>query len=109
MVRDYYASNVVFHFTNAHTLGGMGPAMMRGNIAQNRTIGQNSSLKVMGELMTPAERLAMMDKIIDAKTPEDRQAIIVAIHAEMKKQAKENGITLPAGRGPQIISVGSRG
>ena len=59
--------------------------------------------------MTPAERLAMMDKIIDAKTPEDRQAIIAAIHAEMKKQAKEKGITLPAGRGPQIISVGNRG
>jgi hypothetical protein len=71
---------------------GMGPGMMRGQM-----MGQNANMKIMRELMTPAERLAMMDKMIDAKTVEERQAIMTATHTEMEKRAKEKGITLPAG------------
>jgi hypothetical protein len=82
---------------------GMGPGMMRGGMAQGQVMGQNSNMKIMRELMTPAERLAMMDKMIDAKTIEDRQAIMTATHAEMEKRAKEKGITLPAGHGPQMM------
>jgi hypothetical protein len=78
---------------------GMGPGMMRGQM-----MGQNSNMKIMRELMTPAERLAMMDKMIDAQTAEDRQAIMTATHTEMEKRAKEKGITLPAGHGPQMMS-----
>ncbi|MBT8574163.1 hypothetical protein G6701_01465 [Polynucleobacter paneuropaeus] len=77
---------------------GIGPGMMRGQMMQ-----QNANMKIMRELMTPAERLAMMDKMIDAKTAEERQAIMTATHAEMEKQAKEKGITLPAGHGPQMM------
>ena len=79
---------------------GMGQGMMRGGMMQ----GQNSDMKVMRELMTPAERLAMMDKMIDAKTPEERQAIMTANHTEMEKRAKDKGITLPAGHGPHAMS-----
>jgi hypothetical protein len=83
---------------------GMGPGMMRGAMMQNQMMGQNSNMKIMRELMTPAERLSMMDKMIDAKTAEERQAIMTQTHAEMEKRAKEKGITLPAGHGPQMMS-----
>jgi translation initiation factor 2 gamma subunit (eIF-2gamma) len=82
----------------------MGPGMMRGQMMQGQMMAQNANMKIMRELMTPAERLAMMDKMIDAKTVEERQVIMTATHAEMEKRAKEKGITLPAGHGPQMMS-----
>ena len=85
-------------------MGGMGPGMMHGPMMYNQMMGQNSNMKVMRELMTPAERLAMMDKMMDAKTPQERQAIMTSTHAEMEKRAKEKGITLPTGHGPQMMS-----
>jgi hypothetical protein len=78
---------------------GMGPGMMRGHMME-----QNANMKIMRELMTPAERLAMMDKMMDAKTVEERQAIMTTTHAEMEKRAKEKGITLPEGHGSQMMS-----
>jgi len=81
---------------------GMGQGVMRGGMMHGHMTEQNSDMKVMRDLMTPAERLAMMDKMMDAKTPEERQAIMTANHAEMEKRAKEKGITLPAGHGPQM-------
>jgi hypothetical protein len=78
---------------------GMNPGMMRGHMME-----QNANMKIMRELMTPAERLAMMDKKMDAKTVEERQAIMTTTHTEMEKRAKEKGITLPVGHGPQMMS-----
>lgn len=78
---------------------GMGSGMKHGQM-----MGQNSNMKIMRELMTPAERLAMMDKMIDAKTVEERQEIMTTTHTEMEKRAKDKGITLPAGHGPQMMS-----
>jgi hypothetical protein len=78
---------------------GMNPGMMRGQMME-----QNANMKIMRELMTPAERLAMMDKMMDAKTVEERQAVMTTTHTEMEKRAKEKGITLPAGHGPQMMS-----
>ena len=83
---------------------GMGQGMMRGQMIQSQMMGQNANMKIMRELMTPAERLSMMDKMMDAKTVEGRQAIMTQTHAEMEKRAKEKGITLPAGHGPQMMS-----
>ena len=83
---------------------GMGPSMMRGQMTRGQMMGQNAKMKIMRDLMTPTERLAMMDKMIDAKTVEERQAIMTATHAEMEKRAKEKGITLPAEHGPQMMS-----
>ena len=82
---------------------GVGQGIMRGGMMQGQMAGQNSDMKVMRELMTPAERLAMMDKMMDAKTPEERQAIMTANHTEMEKRAKDKGITLPAGHGPLMM------
>ena len=85
-------------------MGSMGHGLMRGAMMQNQTADQGSSMKLMRDLMTPAERLSMMDKMMDAKTPEERQAIMTSVHAEMEKRAKEEGIALPAGHGPQMMS-----
>jgi hypothetical protein len=52
------------------------------------------------QLMTPEERTAMREKMHSAKTPEERQSLAAANHAEMQRRAKEKGITLPEGRGP---------
>lgn len=82
---------------------GVGQGMMRGGMVQGQMVGQNSDMKVMRELMTPAERLAMMDKMMDAKTPEERQAIMTANHTEMERRAKEKSITLPAGHGSHMM------
>ena len=83
---------------------GMGPSMMRGQMMQGQMMEQNANMKIMRDLMIPAERLAMMDKMIDSKTVEERQAIMTAYHAEMEKRAKEKGITLPPGHSPQMMS-----
>jgi len=64
--------------------------------------------KVGQQLMTPEERIAMREKMRTAATPEERQQLMAANHAEMQKRAAEKGITLPeqpgpygrAGRGP---------
>ena len=89
---------------NGMGLGMMRGQMMQGQMMQGQMMGQSANMKIMRELMTPAERLAMMDKMIDAKTVEERQAIMTATHTEMEKRAKEKGITLPAGQGQQMMS-----
>ena len=73
--------------------GGMGPGMMRHGGPAGAAAGQ--------QLMTPEERTAMWDKMRSAKTPEERQKLAEANHAEMQKRAKDKGITLPQGNGPR--------
>jgi hypothetical protein len=63
--------------------GAMGPGAMGGQ-----------------QLMTPEERTALMDKMRNAKTPEERQKIAEANRAEMEKRANEKGIALPGPHGP---------
>jgi hypothetical protein len=87
----------------------MGPGVMRGQMMQGQMMGQKTDIKIMRELMTSTERLNMMDKMMDAKTPQERQAIMASTHAEMEKRVKEKGITLPAGHGPQMMSGRSCG
>ena len=86
-------------------MGGMGPMGngMGSGMMQNQMMGQNFNMKVMRELMAPVERLGMMDKMIDAKTPQERQAIMTSTHAEMEKRAKKS-ITLPTNHSPQMMS-----
>ena len=83
--------------------GGMGQGMMRKGMMHGHMAESNSDMKVMRELMTPAERLAMMDKMMDAKTSQERQAIATEHYVEMEKRAKEKGITLPAGHNPKMM------
>ena len=73
--------------------GGMGPGGMGGGAA-GPGAGQ--------QLMTPEEQTAMREKMRNAKTPEERQQIAAANHAEMQKRAQEKGITLPEHRGPRF-------
>jgi Spy/CpxP family protein refolding chaperone len=53
------------------------------------------------QLMTPEERTALMEKMHNAATPEERQKIAEATRTEMQKRAQEKGITLPEQRGPR--------
>jgi hypothetical protein len=76
----------------AGMMGGMGPAMMHGGFAGPMGAQQ---------LMTPEERSAFQEKMRNAKTPEERQKLAEANHAEMQKRAKEKGITLPEPHGPR--------
>jgi Spy/CpxP family protein refolding chaperone len=52
------------------------------------------------QLMTPEEQRAMIEKMQNAKTPDERQKLAEANRAEMEKRAKEKGITLPQVHGP---------
>jgi hypothetical protein len=71
--------------------GAMGPGMM-GGMGHGAMGGQ--------QLMTSEERTALIEKMRNAKTPEERQKIAEANRAEMEKRAKEKGITLPGPHGP---------
>jgi hypothetical protein len=70
---------------------GMGPPMMRGGFAGPMAAQQ---------LMTPEEQQAFIEKMQNAKTPEERQKLAEANRAEMEKRAKEKGIALPEAHGP---------
>jgi hypothetical protein len=86
---------------------GMGPGMMRG--AQGQQAGPKvANWKIMRDLMTPAERLELMDKLIDANTIEEHQAIMRATRIELEKRAKEKGVTLPTGFGPMMYGRNCR-
>ena len=78
--------------------GGMGYGNMQGGI-QRGMAGPNSAIQ---QLMTPEERSAMIEKMRNAKTPDERQKLAIENRAEMEKRAKEKGITLPPARGPHF-------
>jgi hypothetical protein len=75
--------------------GGRGPGAM-GHGAAGHGAG--------AQLMTPEERTALMEKMRNAKTPEERQKIAEATRTEMQKRAQEKGITLPEHRGPRAAA-----
>lgn len=73
-------------------MAGKGPMMMRGGFA---------GPAIAQQLMTPDEQRALIEKMQNAKTPEERQKLAEANRAEMEKRAKEKGITLPQPHGPR--------
>jgi hypothetical protein len=70
---------------------GMGP-MMRGGFGGPAAAQQ---------LVTPEEQQAFIEKMRNAKTPEERQKLAELNRAEIEKRAKEKGITLPEPHGPR--------
>jgi Spy/CpxP family protein refolding chaperone len=87
--------------------GGMGPQMkggmqhgMKGGMGPGAMKGGPAGPAAAQQLMTPEERTAIIEKMRNAKTPEERQQIAAANQAEMQKRAKEKGITLPEPHGP---------
>lgn len=75
-----------------------GPGAMRGH-----RMGAHAGGTKRGEpLMTTEEHQAFRAKMRDATTPEERQRVAQANRAEMKKRAKERGITQPEQRGPMM-------
>lgn len=86
-------------FAHPGAMGGEMRGEMRGGMGHGMKHGGSE----MGaqQLMTPEERSALQEKMRNAKTPEERQKLAEANHAEMQKRAKEKGITLPEHRGPR--------
>jgi hypothetical protein len=69
----------------------MGPPMMRGGFGA----------AAAQQLLTPEERQAFIEKMRNAKTPEERQKLAEANRAEIEKRAKDKGITLSQAHGPR--------
>lgn len=88
--------------------GGMGPHMtsgmqhgMKGGMGrEGMGPGTGHGPAAGQQLMTPEERTALIEKMRNAATPEERQKLAEANRAEMQKRAQEKGITLPEHRGP---------
>lgn len=76
-----------------HGRGAMGYGPMGGGFAAQ-------------QLMSPEERTALVDKMRNAKTPEERFKLAEENRAEMVKRAQEKGITLPEHRGPMGFGPG---
>jgi hypothetical protein len=81
---------------------GMGPGMIHGGMGSGGMGGgaMHGGPMAGQQLMTPEERAALQEKMRNAKTPEERQKIAEATHAEMQKRAKEKGITAPERHSP---------
>jgi hypothetical protein len=58
-------------------------------------------LKIMRKLMTPAERLKLMDDLMDSKTPELCMTLMQENYTDLETRAKAGGFLLP--------SIGSTG
>jgi hypothetical protein len=80
--------------------GAMGPGAMGPGMMGQGMNGPGAGQMYGQQLMTPEEQTAMREKMRAAATPEERQKIAEANHAEMQKRAKEKGITLPDARFP---------
>jgi hypothetical protein len=78
--------------------GGMGHGMM-GGMGHGAMRHGGTGPQAAQQLMTPEERTALMEKMHNAKTPEERQQIAAANRAEMQKRAQEKGVTSPEHRG----------
>jgi hypothetical protein len=82
-----------------HGKGGMQHGKMGG--MEHGAMGQGAAGTGAGHsLMTPEERMALHEKMHNAKTPEERQKHAHSTHEQMEKRAKEKGITLPQHGGP---------
>jgi len=79
--------------------GGFGPGGMAGKAPMMR--GGFAGPMAGQQLMTPEEQQAFVEKMRSARTPEERQKLAEANHAEMEKRAKEKGITPPQPHGPR--------
>ena len=85
--------------TQAGPGAGMGPGWRMGGPGR---MGAGFGGQAAGnQLMTPEEWAAHREKMAGAATPEERQQIAAANHAEMQKRAAEKGVTLPQQFGPR--------
>ena len=77
-------------------IDGFGPGMMgRGVMVHWAMKDQLADKKIVRELFTPTERLEMMDHMMDAKTVEERQTVMLKNQVELEKRAKEKAVVLP--------------
>ena len=80
---------------------GMEHGMQHGMAGHGQMAGSMHGGGMAGQqLMTPQERESLHQKMAAAKSPEERQALAAAMHAEMEKRARDGGIARPEHRGP---------
>lgn len=83
-----------------HGARGGGQHAMAGGRGHGGMTGGAAGQGAGPELMTQEERSAMIEKMHNATTPEERQKVIAENRAEIQKRAQEKGIALPEHRGP---------
>ena len=83
-----------------HMQGGMQHGAMAGGKGHGGMSRSAAGYGAGPEVLTQEERSAMIEKMHNAATPEERQKIIAENRAEMQKRAQEKGVTLPEHRGP---------
>lgn len=83
-----------------HMQGGMQHGAMAGGRGHGGMSRGAAGYGAGPEVLTQEERSAMIEKMHNAATPEERQKVIAENRAEMQKRAQEKGITLPEHRGP---------
>jgi len=76
--------------------GMMGPGMMGQGMGPGKMTGQGRGPGMF--LMSTEERDAFRQRMQDAKTSEERNAIRAEMHDRMQDLAKEKGVTLPQGQ-----------
>lgn len=81
--------------------GGPGAMGMHGGRGHGAGDAARAGTAAAQGLMTAEERAALITRMRAAATPEERQQIAAANHAEMQKRAAEKGVTLPEHGGPR--------
>lgn len=87
-------------FAQPNAMGGGGGQSMAGMHdrkadMQTAMHGGSADHGAAQQFMPPQERVARQERMRNAKTPEERQALAKTMHTEMEKRAKGNTITLP--------------
>ncbi len=83
--------------------------------AQTQTPGQTQERIYGSQMMTEQERLEFRERMLKAKTVEERERLRAEHHQAMAARAKERGVTLPdeppprAGMGPPGGGMGGMG
>lgn len=78
----------------------------------NQPQGRRTETIYGSQLMSAEERAAYREKMLAAKTPEERERLRAEHHKDMQARAKERGVTLPdapPARGHRGRGMGPRG
>lgn len=76
--------------------GGQGPAEATPAGQEQGSVQGANATQVYGwQLMTPAERAAFQQQMRNAKSDQEREALRLQHHEQMKKRAAEQGVSLP--------------
>lgn len=76
------------------------------NVSKSRSQNPDKAPIYGSRLMTEEERMQYRDRMMAAKTPEEREQIRREHHEKMKERAREKGLTLPDEPGSKGMGYG---